>query len=152
MKLKVSLKIIDHAFIKEFGLPQYGTEGSSGLDLRAAISKIYEEIKPGDTILIATGLAIHIANPNYAAMIFPRSGLGHKHGIVLGNSLGLIDSDYQGELMISCWNRGQDKFTIKRGARIAQMVVVPVQQIEWHEVTEFNKSSRAGSGFGSTGI
>ncbi len=150
MKPKVQLKILNQAFIDEFGLPAHATNGSAGLDLRAAIDAVLE-IKPGETILIPTGLSMYLDDAKYAAMILPRSGLGHKHGIVLGNLVGLIDSDYQGELMVSCWNRGQTAFKIERGDRIAQMVIVPVQQIEWNIVNEFKVSERAAGGFGSTG-
>jgi dUTP pyrophosphatase len=151
MKPKIQLKIVNKEFITAFGLPHYATQGSAGLDLRAAVENTLE-IQPGATVLIPTGLAIHLADPGYAALILPRSGLGHKHGIVLGNLVGLIDSDYQGELMVSCWNRGQNSFKIERGDRIAQMVIVPVQQIEWEEVAEFDASRRSSGGFGSTGI
>ena len=150
MKPKIQLKVINQEFVSEFGLPAHATNGSAGLDLRAAIDAPLE-IKPGETILIPTGLSMYLDDPKYAAMILPRSGLGHKHGIVLGNLVGLIDSDYQGELMVSCWNRGQTAFKIERGDRIAQMVIVPVQQIEWNIVNEFKVSERAAGGFGSTG-
>lgn len=150
MQAKVQVKFINKEFVDEFGLPQYATKGSAGLDLRAALSSSLT-LYPGDTFLIPTGLAIHLENPGFAALILPRSGLGHKHGIVLGNLVGLIDSDYQGELMVSCWNRGRDVFSIARGDRIAQLVIVPVQQVEWDVVNEFDVSSRAAGGFGSTG-
>ena len=150
MKPKIQLKIINKEFIDTFGLPQYATPGSAGVDLRAAVPNALE-IKPGETILIPTGLSMHLEDPRYAALILPRSGLGHKHGIVLGNLVGLIDSDYQGELMVSCWNRGQTTFKIERGDRIAQMIIVPVQQVEWELVSEFDQSHRSSGGFGSTG-
>ena len=149
-KPKIQIKVLNPDFIKEFDLPHYATEGSAGLDLRAAINAPLH-LTPGDTILIPTGLAIHINDPAYAALILPRSGLGHKHGIVLGNLVGLIDSDYQGELMISCWNRGKLPFEISRGDRIAQLVIVPIQQVIWEQVTEFTGSDRDTGGFGSTG-
>mgnify|MGYP001166060306 CR=1 FL=1 len=131
-------------------LPAYATAGSAGLDLRACIDAAIE-LAPGATTLLPTGLAIHIADPGYAALILPRSGLGHKHGIVLGNLVGLIDSDYQGELMVSCWNRGHAAFTIQPQERIAQLVIVPVQQVKFEEVTDFTASDRGAGGFGSTG-
>ena len=131
-------------------LPHYATAGSAGLDLRACISdKIV--LEPGQTVLIPTGLAIHLADANYAAMILPRSGLGHKHGVVLGNLVGLIDSDYQGELMVSTWNRGNTAFTIEPFERIAQMVIVPVVQAQFNLVEDFDASDRGEGGFGSTG-
>ena len=131
-------------------LPAYGTSGSAGLDLRACLDAPLV-LEPGQTELIGTGLAIHIADPALAAMILPRSGLGHKHGIVLGNLVGLIDSDYQGELMISCWNRSQSRFTIEPGDRIAQLVLVPVVQAEFEWVESFEESDRGAGGFGHTG-
>ncbi|MBC7708604.1 MAG: dUTP diphosphatase [Rhizobacter sp.] len=131
-------------------LPAYATQGSAGLDLRACIDERIELV-PGATTLIPTGLAIHIGDPGFAALILPRSGLGHKHGIVLGNLVGLIDSDYQGELMVSCWNRGSAAFTITPQERIAQLLIVPVQQAAFQEVTEFTASDRGTGGFGSTG-
>lgn len=151
MRPKIQLKIINPDFIKEFGLPSYATQGSAAVDLRAALDQTLELI-PGQTVLIPTGLSMHLEDPHYAALILPRSGLGHKHGVVLGNLVGLIDSDYQGELMVSCWNRSQTPFTINRGDRIAQMMIVPVQQIEWEVVDEFTASERAQGGFGSTGV
>lgn len=144
----VNLKILDKRM--EDQLPQYATAGSAGLDLRACIDKAIV-LAPGQTELIPTGLAIHIDNPGYAAMILPRSGLGHKHGIVLGNLVGLIDSDYQGELMVSVWNRGQQSFTLEPMERLAQLVVVPVHQVQFRIVDEFNQSDRGAGGFGSTG-
>ena len=131
-------------------LPSYATSGSAGMDLRACINAPIE-LKPGQTELIPTGMAIHIADPAYAALILPRSGLGHKHGIVLGNLVGLIDSDYQGQLFVSCWNRGQDSFTIQVLERIAQLVIVPVARVEFNVVPTFEASTRGSAGFGSTG-
>lgn len=145
---KIDVKILDPR-MKEL-LPAYATAGSAGLDLRAAIGEPLT-IAPGSTHLVPTGLAIHIGDPAYAAMILPRSGLGHKHGIVLGNLVGLIDSDYQGELMISTWNRGQAAFTLQPMDRLAQLVVVPVLQVELNVVDEFDASQRGAGGFGSTG-
>ena len=131
-------------------LPQYATPGSAGLDLRACIPTT-RTIQPGETHLIPTGIAIHLADPGLAAMILPRSGLGHKHGIVLGNLVGLIDSDYQGEIMVSTWNRGNESFTLNPLDRLAQLVVVPVMQVAFNVVEEFDASSRGDGGFGSTG-
>jgi len=147
---KLQLKILNEKVGQEIPLPHYATDGSAGLDLRACLSEPLE-ILPGKTHLIPTGLAIYINNPGFAAIILPRSGLGHKHGIVLGNLVGLIDSDYQGELMISCWNRGKDAFTIKVGDRIAQLVIVPVLQVQFELVQEFATTSRGEGGFGHTG-
>ena len=145
---KIDVKVLDPR-MKEL-LPAYATAGSAGLDLRAAIGEPLT-IAPGSTHLVPTGLAIHIGDPAYAAMILPRSGLGHKHGIVLGNLVGLIDSDYQGELMISAWNRGQAEFTLQPMDRLAQLVIVPVLQVELNVVDEFDASQRGAGGFGSTG-
>ena len=131
-------------------LPAYATPGSAGLDLRACIDQPIE-LKPGQTELIPTGMAIHIADNAYAAVILPRSGLGHKHGIVLGNLVGLIDSDYQGQLLVSCWNRGQTSFTVNPLERIAQLVIVPVQRVDFNIVESFSTSERGAGGFGSTG-
>ncbi len=131
-------------------LPAYATPGSAGLDLRACLTQAVE-LSPGQTELIPTGLAIHVADPGFAAIILPRSGLGHKHGIVLGNLVGLIDSDYQGQLMVSCWNRGKTTFTIEPFERIAQLVIVPVVQASFEIVDEFDQSDRGAGGFGSTG-
>lgn len=131
-------------------LPAYGTPGSAGLDLRACIDEAIT-LQPGETVLIPTGLAIHIDNPAYAAMILPRSGMGHKNGIVLGNLVGLIDSDYQGQLMISTWNRGQNAFTLNPMERLAQLIIVPVVQVGFNIVEEFGDSERGEGGFGSTG-
>lgn len=144
----IALKILDPR-MNDY-LPSYATSGSAGLDLRACIDEALVLV-PGATTLVPTGLAIHIADPAYAAMILPRSGLGHKHGIVLGNLVGLIDSDYQGPLMVSVWNRGTETFTLQPMDRLAQLVVVPVQQIEFEIVDEFADSDRGDGGFGSTG-
>ncbi|WP_017939687.1 dUTP diphosphatase [Zestomonas thermotolerans] len=143
-------KILDPRLGRDFPLPQYATPGSAGLDLRAMLDRD-TLVEPGQTLLIPTGLAIHIADPGLAALILPRSGLGHKHGIVLGNLVGLIDSDYQGELMVSCWNRGQSAFTIAVGERIAQLVLVPVVQAHFDLVDEFHASERGAGGFGHSG-
>jgi len=150
MKQKIDLKILDPRVGREFELPAYATDGSAGLDLRACIDQTLL-LAPGKTELIPTGIAIHIADPGLAAVILPRSGLGHKHGIVLGNLTGLIDSDYQGQLFVSCWNRGTDHFSIEPGNRIAQLVIVPVIQAEFNIVEDFDQSDRADGGFGSTG-
>lgn len=147
---RVQLRILDSRIGSEYPLPQYATEGSAGVDLRAMLDTAIE-LKPGDTHLIPTGIAIYLANPAYAAVILPRSGLGHKHGIVLGNLVGLIDSDYQGQLLVSCWNRGQTTFTINPGERIAQLVVVPVAQVQFDVVDEFVATQRGEGGFGSSG-
>jgi len=148
MSLQVELKILDPRLNEN--MPAYATTGSAGLDLRACISEAIT-INPGETTLIPTGMAIHLANPAYAAMILPRSGLGHKHGIVLGNLVGLIDSDYQGQLFVSCWNRSQDAFVMNPMERMAQLVIVPVVQASFSVVDEFNASERGEGGFGSTG-
>ena len=147
---KIKLKILDSRIGKEIPLPEYATHGSAGLDLRACV-KENTDLAPKQTILIPTGLAIHIADEELAAVILPRSGLGHKHGIVLGNLVGLIDSDYQGELMVSCWNRSDTPFTIEVGARIAQLIFVPVVQAAFQIVEDFQESHRGQGGFGSTG-
>ena len=144
----IALKVLDER-IRPY-LPAYATPGSAGLDLRACIDAPLA-LAPGNTELIRTGVAIHIADPGLAALILPRSGLGHKHGIVLGNLVGLIDSDYQGELMVSCWNRGQTEFTLQPFDRLAQLVIVPVVQAAFNVVNEFASSARAAGGFGSTG-
>ena len=144
----VNLKILDKRMEQQ--LPQYATAGSAGLDLRACIDEAIV-LAPGQTELIPTGLAIHLDNPGYAAMILPRSGVGHKHGIVLGNLVGLIDSDYQGELMVPVWNRSQQSFRLEPMERLAQLVVVPVHQVQFRVVDEFNQSDRGSGGFGSTG-
>ena len=146
----VDLKILDPRIGREIPLPAYATEGSAGLDLRACLDEALE-LQPGQTELIPTGLAIHIADPGMAAMILPRSGLGHKHGIVLGNLVGLIDSDYQGQLFVSCWNRGQTTFRIEIGERMAQLVLVPVLQAQFNIVEDFSDSHRGDGGFGSSG-
>lgn len=146
--IKIDLKILNEKLRAH--LPQYATPGSAGLDLRACIETPCV-LKPGQTELIPTGMAIHLRDPGYAAMLLPRSGLGHKNGIVLGNLVGLIDSDYQGQLFVSTWNRGQQEFTIEPMERIAQMVIVPVVQAEFNLVAEFGQSERGAGGFGSTG-
>ena len=150
MKKTINVRILDPRIRGEFGLPHYATEGSAGLDLRACLDDVLT-LKPGQTELIATGIAIHIADPGLAAMLIPRSGMGHKHGIVLGNLTGLIDSDYQGQLFVSCWNRSGLEFSIEPGDRIAQMVIVPVVQADFNVVESFEESDRAEGGFGSTG-
>ena len=147
---KVQLRILDHRLGTGFPLPDYATPGSAGVDLRACIDAPLT-IRPGETVLVPTGLAMHIGDPDLAAVILPRSGLGHKHGIVLGNLVGLIDSDYQGQLMVSCWNRGSETFELEPGARLAQMVFVPVEQVGFEVVTEFTASARGAGGFGHTG-
>jgi len=145
---QIDVRILDPRL--KTNMPQYATEGSAGMDLRACIDKTLS-IAPGETILVPTGMAIHIANPALAAMILPRSGLGHKHGIVLGNLVGLIDSDYQGQLFVSVWNRGNAVFELNPFERIAQLVVVPVVQVAFNIVDTFDESSRGAGGFGSTG-
>ena len=144
----VDLKVLDARMAEH--LPEYATPGSAGLDLRACL-EVALVLQPGQTALIPTGLALHIADPGLAALLLPRSGLGHKHGIVLGNLVGLIDSDYQGPLMVSCWNRGHTAFTIEPMERIAQMIIVPVVQARFRRVDEFDSSGRGQGGFGSTG-
>lgn len=146
----IQMKILNPRVGKDCPFPAYATEGSAGLDLRVCIENPLQ-ISPGETVLLPTGLAIYIADPALAAVILPRSGLGHKHGIVLGNLVGLIDSDYQGELMISCWNRGQDHFTIQPLERIAQLVIIPVVQASFQIVNEFTTTDRGQQGFGSSG-
>jgi dUTP pyrophosphatase len=146
----LQVRILDARLGSEFPLPAYATDGSAGLDLRACLEAPLL-LAPGRTELIPTGLAIHLDDPGLAAIILPRSGLGHKHGIVLGNLVGLIDSDYQGQLMVSCWNRGAEPFTIRAGERIAQLVVVPVVQVQLEVVTEFTASARGAGGFGHSG-
>lgn len=150
MMKKIDVKILDARVGKEFPLPTYATSGSAGLDLRACIDDVLD-IAPGTTTLVPTGLAIHIADPDLAAVILPRSGLGHKHGIVLGNLVGLIDSDYQGQLMVSVWNRGQESFSLQPGDRMAQLVFVPVVQAEFTLVEDFDASLRGEGGFGHSG-
>ncbi|WP_422013934.1 dUTP diphosphatase [Roseateles sp.] len=144
----IDLQVLDARMAEQ--IPAYATPGSAGLDLRACLDTAIT-LAPGQTTLIPTGLAIHIADPGLAALILPRSGLGHKHGIVLGNLVGLIDSDYQGQLMVSCWNRGQTEFTVQPFERIAQLVIVPVVQAQFRRVDSFDASSRGAGGFGSTG-
>ena len=146
----IQLKILDSRIGKEFPLPGYATEGSAGMDLRACLDDRLE-LLPGQTELLPTGIAIHIGAPDLAAVLLPRSGLGHKHGIVLGNLVGLIDSDYQGQLFISCWNRGQSAFVIEPGERVAQMIFVPIIQVNLEVVEEFADSQRGTGGFGHTG-
>ena len=148
--LNIQLKILDSRVGQQYELPAYATSGSAGLDLRACLDEALQ-LSPGDTTLLSTGIAIHIGTPDVAAVILPRSGLGHKHGIVLGNLVGLIDSDYQGELKISCWNRGQDHFTIQPGDRIAQLVFIPVLQAAFEIVNTFDTSDRGEGGFGHSG-
>jgi len=145
---KLQVKIMDERMRSH--LPQYATAGSAGLDLRACL-EVAIDIDPGQTVLVPTGISIYINDPRYCAMILPRSGLGHKHGIVLGNLVGLIDSDYQGQLMVSTWNRGSSTFRLEPMERLAQLVIVPVMQIEWSIVDEFASSDRGEGGFGSTG-
>ena len=146
----IQLKILDQRIGKEFELPQYATDGSAGLDLRACTESTLQ-LGPGAVELIPTGLALYIADPGLAGMLLPRSGLGHKHGIVLGNLVGLIDSDYQGQLFVSCWNRSETAFTIEPGDRIAQLVIVPVVQASFDIVDEFASTDRGMGGFGSSG-
>ena len=148
--MKVQIKVLDTRLGNEWPLPTYATSGSAGLDLRACLDE-EGQIKPGETILVKTGMAIYIEDPNFAGLILPRSGLGHKHGIVLGNLVGLIDSDYQGELMVSVWNRSQTVFTLEPGERLAQYVLVPVVQAQFEQVNEFTASERGTGGFGHTG-
>lgn len=148
MPMQVDLKILDERVREQ--IPHYATHGSAGLDLRACLDGAVI-LNPGETRLIPTGLAIHLRDPGYAAMLLPRSGLGHKHGVVLGNLVGLIDSDYQGQLMVSLWNRGKEAFTIQPFERIAQMVIVPVVQASFNLVDDFDASHRGEGGFGSTG-
>ena len=147
---EIALKILDPRVGRDFPLPDPATRGSAGVDLRAMLDADHE-LPPGGTLLIPTGIAIHIEDPGYAALILPRSGLGHRHGIVLGNLVGLIDSDYQGPLMVSCWNRGDQPFRITVGERIAQLVVVPVLQPRFRVVDDFAESHRGKGGFGSSG-
>ena len=147
---KVELKIVDERIGSEYPLPHYATEGSAGMDLRACIDQPLL-LEPGKTELIPTGIALHMEEREMAATLLPRSGLGHKHGVVLGNLVGLIDSDYQGQIFVSCWNRGDTTFTVEPGERIAQMVFVPVIQVEFEVVEEFDASERGAGGFGHTG-
>ena len=147
---KIQLKILDPRIGTTIALPEYATDGSAGMDLRAALEE-KTEIKPGETILIPTGLAIYVQDKNMAAVVLPRSGLGHKHGIVLGNLVGLIDSDYQGQLFVSCWNRGSESFSIDVGDRIAQLVIVPVIQADFDIVEDFVSTDRGSGGIGHSG-
>ena len=147
---RLQLKILDDRLGDDFPLPDYATDGSAGMDLRAMLDGPLE-LGPGQTELIPTGIAVHIADPSLAAVILPRSGLGHKHGIVLGNLVGLIDSDYQGQLYVSCWNRGADTFRIEIGERIAQLVLIPVVRAVFERVDEFEDSDRGAGGFGHSG-
>ena len=147
---RLQLKILDPRIGSEYPLPQHATTGSAGIDLRACLDAALE-LKPGETQLIPSGIAVFIQDPGYAAIVLPRSGLGHKHGIVLGNLVGLIDSDYQGQIFVSCWNRGATAFTIQPGERIAQLVVIPVVQVAFDVVTEFAATERGAGGFGSSG-
>ena len=151
MKPSIQVKILDSRLGTEFEIPDYATLGSAGMDLRACISQS-TIVAPGETVLIPTGLSIYIQDPGLAAMLLPRSGLGHKHGIVLGNLTGLIDSDYQGPLMVSLWNRSNTEFEVQAGDRIAQMVIVPIVQVTFDIVDEFTASDRAEGGFGHTGV
>ena len=146
----VQIKILDPRLGTEFPLPDYATAGSAGMDLRACVEDTIT-VTPGETVLIPTGFAMHMEESNLAAVILPRSGLGHKHGIVLGNLVGLIDSDYQGQVFVSCWNRSSIEFRVEPGARIAQLVFMPVVQARWERVEDFETSDRAGGGFGHTG-
>ena len=148
---KIKLKPIDRRLGREYPMPGYSTTGAAGMDIRACVDGPVE-IHPGETSLIPTGFAMHIDDTGLAAVLLPRSGLGHKHGLVLGNLVGLIDSDYQGQVFVSCWNRGQESFTINPGDRIAQMVIVPVVQAQFEVVEDFNISKRGAGGFGHTGI
>ena len=150
MMKKIDVKILDSRIGQQFPLPTYATAGSAGLDQRACLDEAIV-LAPGETTLLPTGLAIHIADPSLAAVMLPRSGLGHKHGIVLGNLVGLIDSDYQGQLMVSIWNRGQTTFTIEPGERVAQMIFVPVVQAEFNLVESFEATDRGEGGFGHSG-
>jgi dUTP pyrophosphatase len=147
---KIQLKILDQRLGSEFPLPHYATDGSAGMDMRACLDAPLE-MSPGDTHLIPTGMAIHVADTGLAAVLLPRSGLGHKHGIVLGNLVGLIDSDYQGQVFVSCWNRGAEVFIIEPGERIAQLVIVPVVRADFEIVEDFVASERGAGGFGHSG-
>ena len=147
---KIQLKLLDSRIGKEFPLPHYATDGAAGMDLRACVNEPME-ILPAETRLIPTGIAVHIEDPSLAAVLLPRSGLGHKHGIVLGNLVGLIDSDYQGQIFVSCWNRGASPFVVEIGERIAQMVFVPIAQVAFELVDEFQTSRRGEGGFGHSG-
>ena len=146
----IELKILDSRVGDTIPLPHYATDGSAGLDMRACIDEAIT-VAPGETVLVPTGIAIHVADPRLAAVLLPRSGLGHKHGLVLGNLTGLIDSDYQGQVYISCWNRGSKSYEVQPAERIAQMVIVPVEQVEFRVVDEFNETDRGAGGFGHSG-
>ena len=148
MSISIDYKVLNP--LVEDHLPSYASKGSAGLDLRACIENV-QTLSPGETFLIPTGISIYIKDPNYAAVILPRSGLGHKHGIVLGNLVGLIDSDYQGELLVSCWNRSENAFLINPLERIAQLVILPVMQAKFNKVVQFPETERGEGGFGSTG-
>ena len=150
MKKRIQLKVVDSRIGNQYPLPEYATSGSAGVDLRACLDAALE-LKPGQVELIASGIAVHIADRSLAAVVLPRSGLGHKHGIVLGNLVGLIDSDYQGEIYISCWNRSTDCFSINPGDRIAQLVFVPTVQVDFERVESFEQSLRSDKGFGHSG-
>ena len=150
MRKTIDLKIIDPRIGEDFNLPEYQTDGSAGVDLQACVDQTVS-IQPGGTELIPSGIAIHIKDPNLAAVLLPRSGLGHKQGLVLGNLVGLIDSDYQGQVFISCWNRGSKQIDIEPGMRIAQMVFLPVEQVNFNVVEDFDESKRGSGGFGHTG-
>jgi dUTP pyrophosphatase len=147
---RIQLRVLDPRVGRDFPLPAHATSGSAGVDLRACVDTVLR-VRPGETVLVPTGIALHIEDPGLAAVVLPRSGLGHKHGIVLGNLIGLIDSDYQGQLMVSCWNRGSEAFDIEPGLRLAQLVVVPVVQVDFDVVEEFTASERGAGGFGHTG-
>lgn len=149
--MQINLKILDARIGKEFPLPNYGSAGAAGLDLRACLDAPIT-LRGGACELIPTGIAIHIRDPNYAAVLLPRSGLGHKHGVVLGNLTGLIDADYQGQVFVSLWNRAAQKYVVQPGDRIAQLVVVPIARVEFNIVKDFDDSDRGGRGFGSTGV
>ena len=146
----IDLKILDPRVGDSIPLPHYATDGSAALDMRAVIDEVLT-VEPGETVLIPTGIAIHINNPSLAAVLLPRSGLGHKHGLVLGNLTGLIDSDYQGQIFISCWNRGSKSYAVQPGERIAQMLFVPVAQVQFNVVEDFDESERGAGGFGHSG-
>jgi dUTP pyrophosphatase len=148
MSISIDYKVLNPLVVGD--LPNYASKGSAGLDLRACIEHV-QTLNPGETFLIPTGISIYIKDPNYAAVILPRSGLGHKHGIVLGNLVGLIDSDYQGELLVSCWNRSKNAFLINPLERIAQLVILPVMQAKFNKVEQFSETERGEGGFGSTG-
>ncbi len=150
MKKTIDLKIIDPRIGDDFNLPEYQTDGSAGVDLQACIDQTVS-LQPGDTELIPSGIAIHIKDPSLAAVLLPRSGLGHKKGLVLGNLVGLIDSDYQGQVFISCWNRGSKQIDIEPGMRIAQMIFLPIEQVNFNVVEDFDESERGSGGFGHTG-